>query len=322
MKNNSEYTKYLNPGALSKLSNLELKAKFVVEGFMTGLHKSPYHGFSVEFAEHRQYMPGDDLKHLDWKVYARTDKYFIKQYEEETNLKAYILLDISKSMDFSYSKATKSSSLKKLFSKEKKESPDSGITKLEYGSYVAASLSYLMLLQRDAVSLTVYDTKIRKFIPARSTNANLKLILKELANVKSTEATGTAECLNIIADKINRKGIIIIISDLFDNQEEVMKSLRHFRYDKNEVILFHVLDPIEMSFIDSAPVRLIDSETKEELFSQPADVRKEYEKLMKNFTEKYKSECVKNNIDYVLLTTETPFDTALLKYLNKRRKSY
>jgi len=322
VKNNSEYTKYLNPAALSKLSNLELKAKFVVEGFMTGLHKSPYHGFSVEFAEHRQYMPGDDLKHLDWKVYARTDKYFIKQYEEETNLKAYILLDISKSMDFSYSKATKSSSLKKLFSKEKKERADTGITKLEYGSYIAASLAYLMLLQRDAVSLTVYDTKIRKFIPARSTNANLKLILKELASVKSSEATGTAECLNIIADKINRKGIIIIISDLFDNQEEVMKSLRHFRYDKNEVILFHVLDPIEMSFIDSAPVRLIDSETKEELFSQPSDVRKEYEKLMINFTEKYKSECVKNNIDYVLLTTETPFDTALLKYLNKRRKSY
>lgn len=322
MKNNNEYTKYLNPAALSKLSNLELKAKFVVEGFMTGLHKSPYHGFSVEFAEHRQYMPGDDLKHLDWKVYARTDKYFIKQYEEETNLKAYILLDISKSMDFSYSKAAKSSSLKKLFSKEKKEKTDTGITKLEYGSYIAASLAYLMLLQRDAVSLTVYDTKIRKFIPARSTNANLKLILKELASVKSSEATGTAECLNIIADKINRKGIIIIISDLFDNQEDVMKSLRHFRYDKNEVILFHVLDPIEMSFIDSAPVRLIDSETKEELFSQPSDVRKEYEKLMINFTEKYKSECVKNNIDYVLLTTETPFDTALLKYLNKRRKSY
>lgn len=322
MKNNNEYTKYLNPTALSKLSNLELKAKFVVEGFMTGLHKSPYHGFSVEFAEHRQYMPGDDLKHLDWKVYARTDKYFIKQYEEETNLKAYILLDISKSMDFSYSKASKSTSLKKLFSKEKKVKEETGITKLEYGSYVAASLAYLMLLQRDAVSLTVYDTKIRKFIPARSTNANLKLILKELANVKSTEATGTAECLNIIADKINRRGIIIIISDLFDNQEEVMKSLRHFRYDKNEVILFHVLDPIEMSFIDSAPVRLIDSETKEELFSQPADVRKEYEKMMKDFTEKYKSECVKNNIDYVLLTTETPFDTALLKYLNKRRKSY
>lgn len=320
MESKTEYTKYLNPSALSKLTNLELKAKFVVEGFMTGLHKSPYHGFSVEFAEHRQYMPGDDLKHLDWKVFARTDKYFIKQYEEETNLKAYILLDISKSMDFSYSKMSKSTGIKGLFNRNTKT--EDGITKLEYGSYVAASLAYLMLLQRDSVSLTTYDTNIRKFIPAKSTKANLKLILKELTNIKSSEATGTANCLNVIADKIKRRGIIIIISDLFDNHEEVMKSLRHFRYDKNEVILFQILDPVEMSFLDSNPVRLIDSETKEEIFSQPFDIKKEYSDIMKKFTDKYKSECMKNNIDYVLLTTDTPFDTALLKYLNKRKKSF
>jgi uncharacterized protein (DUF58 family) len=320
VESKTEYTKYLNPAALSKLTNLELKAKFVVEGFMTGLHKSPYHGFSVEFAEHRQYMPGDDLKHLDWKVFARTDKYFIKQYEEETNLKAYILLDISKSMDFSYSKMNKSTGLKNIFSKNKKSQEN--ITKLEYGSYIAASLAYLMMLQRDAVSLTTYDTSIRKFIPAKSTKANLKLILKELTNIKSSNATGTANCLNVIADKIKRRGIIIIISDLFDNQEEVLKSLRHFRYDKNEVILFQILDPVEMSFLDSAPVRLIDSETKEEIFSQPNDVKKEYSEIMKTFIEKYKSECMKNNIDYVLLTTDTPFDAALLKYLNKRKKSF
>jgi len=320
VESKNEYTKYLNPSALSKLANLELKAKFVVEGFMTGLHKSPYHGFSVEFAEHRQYMPGDDLKHLDWKVYARTNKYFIKQYEEETNLKAYILLDISKSMDFSYSKMNKSSGLKSLFNKGKKSQDN--ITKLEYGSYVAASLAYLMMLQRDAVSLTTYDTNIRKFIPAKSTKANLKLILKELTDIKSSEATGTADCLNVIADKIKRRGIIIIISDLFDNQEEVMKSLRHFRYDKNEVILFQILDPVEMSFLDSTPVRLIDSETKEEIFSQPIDVKKEYSEIMNNFIQRYKSECMKNNIDYVLLTTDTPFDAALLKYLNKRKKSF
>ena len=320
MESKTEYTKYLNPSALSKLSNLELKAKFVVEGFMTGLHKSPYHGFSVEFAEHRQYMPGDDLKHLDWKVFARTDKYFIKQYEEETNLKAYILLDISKSMDFSYSKMSKSTGIKGLFNRNTKT--EDGITKLEYGSYVAASLAYLMLLQRDSVSLTTYDTNIRKFIPAKSTKANLKLILKELTNIKSSEATGTANCLNVIADKIKRRGIIIIISDLFDNHEEVMKSLRHFRYDKNEVILFQILDPVEMSFLDSNPVRLIDSETKEEIFSQPFDIKKEYSDIMKKFTDKYKSECMKNNIDYVLLSTDTPFDTALLKYLNKRKKSF
>jgi uncharacterized protein (DUF58 family) len=320
VESKTEYTKYLNPSALSKLANLELKAKFVVEGFMTGLHKSPYHGFSVEFAEHRQYMPGDDLKHLDWKVFARTDKYFIKQYEEETNLKAYILLDISKSMDFSYSKMNNNPGIKSLFSRNKKAR--NNITKLEYGSYVAASLSYLMLLQRDAVSLTTYDTNIRKFIPAKSTKANLKLILKELTDIKSSNATGTANCLNVIADKIKRRGIIIIISDLFDNQEEVMKSLRHFRYDKNEVILFQILDPVEMSFLDSTPVRLIDSETKEEIFSQPIDVQKEYSEIMNNFIQKYKSECMKNNIDYVLLTTDTPFDVALLKYLNKRKKSF
>lgn len=320
MESKTEYTKYLNPSALSKLANLELKAKFVVEGFMTGLHKSPYHGFSVEFAEHRQYMPGDDLKHLDWKVFARTDKYFIKQYEEETNLKAYILLDISKSMDFSYSKMNNHPGFKGLFSRNKKDR--NSITKLEYGSYVAASLSYLMLLQRDAVSLTTYDTNIRKFIPAKSTKANLKLILKELTDIKSSNATGTANCLNVIADKIKRRGIIIIISDLFDNQEEVMKSLRHFRYDKNEVILFQILDPVEMSFLDSTPVRLVDSETKEEIFSQPVDVQKEYSEIMNNFIQRYKTECMKNNIDYVLLTTDTPFDVALLKYLNKRKKSF
>ncbi|MFZ4590779.1 MAG: DUF58 domain-containing protein, partial [Ignavibacteria bacterium] len=214
----------------------------------------------------------------------------------------------------------KETGLKSLFSKGKKT--QSGITKLEYGSYIAASLAYLMLLQRDAVSLTTYDTSIRKFIPAKSTKANLKLILKELTNIKSSEATGTANCLNVIADKIKRRGIIIIISDLFDNHEEVMKSLRHFRYDKNEVILFQVLDPVELSFLDSNPVRLIDSETKEEIFSQPYDVRKEYSEIMQRFTEKYKSECMKNNIDYVLLTTDTPFDVALLKYLNKRKKSF
>ena len=172
------------------------------------------------------------------------------------------------------------------------------------------------------MSLTTYDTSIRKFIPAKSTKANLKLILKELSNIESGNATGTANCLNTIADKIKRRGIIIIISDLFDNHEEVMKSLRHFRYDKNEVILFQVLDPVEMSFLDSNPVRLIDSETKEEIFSQPFDIKKEYEEIMKGFIEKYKSECMKNNIDYVLLTTDTPFDVALLKYLNKRKRSF
>ncbi|MDD5362162.1 MAG: DUF58 domain-containing protein [Ignavibacteria bacterium] len=320
MDKENEYRKYLDPSALAKISNLELKAKFVVEGFMAGLHKSPYHGFSIEFAEHRQYMPGDDLRFLDWRVFARTEKYFIKQYEEETNLKAYILLDISKSMDFSYAKIKSRTGLNKLFGNKK--SGSNNITKLEYGSYISASLARLMLLQRDAVSLTTYDTKIRKFIPPRSSNVNLKYILKELSETKATDATGTAACLHEIADKIKRRGIIIIISDLLDKQDEVLKSLRHFRYDKNEVIVFHILDPVELSFLDGNPVRLVDAETKEEIYSRPFDVKDDYSRAMKEFIRKYKDECIANNIDYVQLTTDTPFDIALLKYLNKRARNY
>ncbi|MCX6161571.1 MAG: DUF58 domain-containing protein [Ignavibacteriae bacterium] len=320
----NNYRKYLIPSVAARLSNLELIAKLVVEGFMAGLHKSPYHGFSVEFAEHRQYMPGDDLKHLDWKVYARTNRYYIKQYEEETNLKSYILLDMSRSMAYS-SELKKSDGKKSIFGQKKntKETipPDKQLTKLEYASYLAASLAYLMVLQRDAVSLTTYDTKIRKYIPPKSTNANLKLILKELSQIKPDDRTGTAASLNEIADKIKRRGLIIIISDFFDNQDEVISAFRHFRYDKNEVIVFQVLDPVEISFLKGNPVTLIDMETKEEMYSQPLSVQKAYTEAMSEFIHKYKTECRKNNIDYITLSTETPFDTGLLRYLNRRKKS-
>lgn len=329
MINRSDYRKYLIPSVIAKLSNMELKAKQVVEGFMAGLHKSPYHGFSVEFAEHRQYMPGDDLKHLDWKVFARTKRYYIKQFEEETNLKSYILLDISKSMTFnSQSNGTKDAGktpgIFDRFRKNKNsdsQKPVNGkISKLEYASYVAASLSYLMVLQKDAVSLTTYDTKIRKYVPPHSTKTNLKLILKELAAVKSLYRTGTAVSLNEIAEKIKRKGLVIIISDFLDNQNEVMNALKHFRYNKNEVIIFHVLDPVELSFLEGNPLTIVDLETREEMYSQPFAVQKSYREAMKEFINTYKTECRKNKIDYVLLTTETPFDTSLLKYLNKRSK--
>lgn len=329
MTGQSDYRKYLVPSVIAKLANLELKAKQVVEGFMTGLHKSPYHGFSVEFAEHRQYMPGDDLKHLDWKVYARTKRYYIKQFEEETNLKSYLLLDISRSMTYN-SKTGNSKTPQKnsgLFSRIRKnknistESTETEkISKLEYASYLAASLSYLMVLQKDAVSLTTYDTRIRKYVPPHSTKSNLKLILKELSAVKSKEKTGTAASLNEIAEKIKRRGLVIIISDFLDNQDEVMNALKHFRYNKNEVIVFQILDPVELSFLEGNPMTIVDMETREEMYSQPFAVQKSYREAMKEFIENYKSQCRKNKIDYVLLTTETPFDISLLKYLNKRSK--
>jgi uncharacterized protein (DUF58 family) len=325
----SDYRKYLVPSVIARLANLELKAKQVVEGFMAGLHKSPYHGFSAEFAEHRQYMPGDDLKHLDWKVFARTKRYYIKQFEEETNLKSYILLDISKSMTYNSKAPEAKTNLRSRgifgnLKKAKKENNESfksdKISKLEYASYLAASLSYLMVLQKDAVSLTTYDTKIRKYITPHSTKTNLKIILKELSAVKSLYKTGTADSLNEIAEKIKRKGLVIIISDFFDKQDEVINALKHFRYNKNEVIIFQILDPVELSFLEGNPLTVVDMETKEEMYSQPFAIQKSYKEAMKEFISTYKTECRKNRIDYVLLTTETPFDTSLLKYLNKRSK--
>ena len=306
---------------------MELKARLVVEGFIAGMHKSPYHGFSVEFAEHRQYMPGDDLKYLDWKILGKTDRFFVKRFEEETNLKSYILLDISRSMDFKSQNLTGTDSKKKnlfrkMFSKNEEETGSSfnSLTKLEYASYLAASFSYLMLLQRDAISLTTYDTKIRSYIPPHSTKANLQLILKELSNVNSLYETGTAKCLNEIADKVKRRGLVIIISDFFDNQSEVISAMKHFRYNKNEVIVFQILDPVEISFLEGNPVTLKDMETNEEIYSQPFAMQKAYRETIKEFIENYRSECRKNNIDFISLSTSTRFDTALLSYLNKRKR--
>lgn len=306
---------------------MELKARMVVEGFIAGMHKSPYHGFSVEFAEHRQYMPGDDLKHLDWKILAKTDRYYIKRFEEETNLKSYILLDISRSMNFDSGKFNGINSqtnnfFKKVFSKKEgiSRSKTGTVTKLEYASHLAAALSYLMLIQRDAISLTTYDTKIRSYIPPHSTKANLQLILKELSAINPLNETGTAKCLNNIAEKVKRRGLVIVLSDLFDEQNDVISALKHFRYNKNEVIIFQILDPVELTFLEGNPVTLKDMETREEIFSQPFAMRKAYQDVVKEFIENYKTECRKNFIDYNLISTDTPFDTALLNYLNKRKK--
>src|SRR5258707_312110 len=197
-----DYRKYLQPDVVAKLVNMELVARLVVEGFITGLHKSPYHGFSVEFAEHRQYMPGDDIKRLDWKIYGKTDRYYIKQFEEETNLKSYLIVDASRSMGFS---------------------SEGRMPKFEYASYIAAALAHLMIQQRDAVGLTLYDEKIRTHMPPHATKAYLREILRQLESSQPGNKTGTANSLHEIAERIKRRGLVIILSDLFDKPEEVMK---------------------------------------------------------------------------------------------------
>ncbi len=291
--------KYLQPAVVAQLANMELRARLVVEGFITGLHKSPYHGFSVEFTEHRQYMPGDEIKHIDWKAYGKTDRFYIKQFEEETNLKSYLIVDASRSMDY----ASKGN-----------------LKKFEYASYIAAALSYLMIEQRDAVGLTLYDEAIRVSLPPRATRLYLKELLKELELAVPAKTTGTAASLHLIAEQIKRRGLVIVLSDLFDKPESVMTALKHFRHKRNEVVVMQVLDPLERSFAFGSDAIFKDMETQEELMTQPWHIQKAYQQSMREFLGFYKQQCRENNIDYVLLDTSTPFDKALFEYLNKRKR--
>ena len=290
---------YLNPEVVSRLSSMELRARLVVEGFITGLHKSPYHGFSVEFAEHRQYMPGDEIRRIDWKVLGRTDRYYIKQFEEETNLKSYLLLDTSKSMAFK---------------------SEGTLSKLEYASSLAAALAYLMTRQRDAVGLVTYDVQMRKYMPPHSTKVYLQSLLAELQGLEAANQTGSGSALNAVAERLTRRGLVIVFSDLFDSPEDVMSALKHFRYSQHEVLVFHILDPRERNFSFGRDAIFRDMETQEELLTQPYQIQRAYQDSMKEFIEYYKRQCRDQRIDYVLLDTGTPFDTALFEYLAKRQK--
>jgi uncharacterized protein (DUF58 family) len=297
-----DYKKYLDPSVVSKLGSLDLKARLVVEGFMVGLHRSPYHGFSVEFTEHRPYMQGDALKNIDWKVYGKTEKYYIKQFEEETNLRCYVLLDSSKSMGF------------------KSESVD--VTKLEYSITLAAALSYLMNKQSDAVGLSIYSESIIKYLPPKTSRAYFQEILKSLSDVKPLSKTNTATCLSEIAEKIKRRGLVIILSDFFDDVNSTLSALKHFRYQKNEVIVFQILDPIERSFSFGRDAIFRDLETEEELTTQPYQIQKAYRESFNEFINKIKTECYNSSIEYNLIDTTIPFDKALFSYLQKRSRLY
>jgi uncharacterized protein (DUF58 family) len=294
-----DYRRFLRPDVVSKLSGMEIKARLVVEGFIAGLHKSPYHGFSVEFAEHRQYMPGDPLKNVDWKVYAKTDRFFIKEFEEETNLKAYILVDTSGSMGYS----------------------SNGVNKLEYSCYLSAALSYLMLKQRDSVGLVLFDQNIKKYIPPKSAlRSHLHVILQELDKLEPSQTTNVSFALHQMAERIKRRGLIILISDLFDDPDKVINGLKHFRHKKHEVIVFHVLDPKERNFAFPELAIFKDLETNEELMTSPWQIRKEYTERFKALVSKYTLECRESLIDYVLLDTSVSFDYALFSYLSKRQR--
>lgn len=298
MSPQNDYRKYLRPDVVSRLSRLDLVARLVVEGFITGLHRSPYHGFSVEFSEYRPYMPGDPIRNIDWKVWGRTDRYYVKQFEEETNLKAYLLLDASGSMGYSSGQ----------------------LTKLRYATFLTAALSYLMLLQRDAVGLVTFDKEIRSYLPPKSVLSYLHILLTELDSLKTGGETRLSTTFHELAERIKRRGLIIVFSDLLDDQETVLTSLKHFRHQKHEVIVFHILDPMERNFTFQKDTLFIDIETGEKIQTQPWHIRSEYRAAVNEFLDHYKRECRQHRIDYVPIDTSQPFDTVLFNYLAKRKK--
>jgi uncharacterized protein (DUF58 family) len=290
--------KYLTAEAVNRLQNLGLVARTVVDGFIAGLHRSPFHGFSVEFADHREYSPGDSLRHIDWQAYARTDRYFVKQYEEETNLRCHILLDASASMSYR----------------------SGAVSKFEYGAYLAASLAYLMVRQRDTVGLVTFDSTIRFRMPPGGTTAHLDRLLVELENTKPSARTGIAQTFHALAENITKRGLIIVISDLFDDEKEIFRALRHFRHKKHEVVIFHVLDPYELTFPFDRMADFFDLESPERIQADPRYVREEYLKEMNAYLESMRRGCADAFIEYALADTSVPFELMLTSYLDKRKR--
>jgi len=290
--------RYLDPKTLTKISRLDIIARLVVEGFVTGLHRSPYHGFSVEFAEHREYVPGDDIKHIDWKVYARSDRYYIKQYEEETNLTATILVDGSESMRYK---------------------SDGGYpSKLDYACYVAASLTYLILRQRDAAGLVVFDDEIRNFVPPASSPSHRNLVIDALQNIEPHEKTGLGPVLHQMAERVRRKGLVVVISDLFDDPGAILSGLRHFRHRRHEVIVFHVLDVAERTFPFSSMTRFEGLEDLGHVICDPGALRRAYLEELDAYVNEIRHGCRADRVDYVPLDTSVPLDVALTSYLATR----
>ena len=287
----------MTPELLSKLQNLSIKAKYVVEGFMIGLHKSPYHGFSVEFSEHRPYGIGDEVKHIDWKLWSKTNKYYVKQFEEETNLKANIILDQSNSMDYG--------------------SDDSN--KFEYAKILAASFAYILIKQQDAVGLSLFNETINKLIPPRSVPSHLNILLSNMENAKPSKKTNIANALHYSAEGISKRGLVIVISDLMDDSSKIINGLRHLRHKGHEVIVFHIIDRNESTFNFNERVKFIDNETAEAITTDPWHIAKDYIQLFDKFCQTLKAGCRQNRIDYIPLHTDEPLDTALTELLVKRK---
>ena len=286
-----------DPLVLARLSNLYLKARWVVEGTMSGIHRSRSKGFSVEFEAHREYSPGDEIRRIDWKALGKFDKYFIKETEDETNLRAHLILDISASMDYS----------------------SNGISKFAYGSILTASLAYLILKQQDAVGLVTFSDRIESFIPAMAKRGYLIELLNALEGQTPSGETALGKILQEIAGKINRRGLVILVSDLLDEPEEILEGLRLFRFKGNDVIVFHLMDAAELDLPFDGNILFEDmEETRLRVTADPQAIRQVYRKVVEEYTNHLRKQCQEKSIDYNLLSTATPLDHALVSYLSWR----
>ena len=290
----------LDPAVVARLGTLELKARTIVEGFLSGLHRSPFKGFSVEFAEYRQYIHGDDLSTIDWKVYARSDRYYVKKFEEETNLDCHLMIDVSGSMAYG---------------------SHHGMTKLEYGTCLAASIAYLMNRQRDAVGLTAFDERIVSMLPSSSRSGHLRATLLALDGLRPGRATDVAKPLHQLADSLTKRGMVVLISDLLDDPDAVIGGLKHFQFRGTDVLVFHVLDPDEMDFPFDRATRFEDLETGDEVTAIPRAVRSHYLSEIRSLIEHYRRQLGASGIDYQLLRTDHPLELALMSYLSTRARA-
>ncbi|MCG6155398.1 DUF58 domain-containing protein [Rubinisphaera margarita] len=292
---------YLKPEVIRNVARLDLRARFIVEGFLSGLHASPFHGFSVEFSEHRRYSTGDDPKDIDWLVYAKTDRYYVKKYQAETNITGYLLLDLSESMGYTFRQE---------------------LSKFEYAVSLAAALAYMMIHQQDPVGLVTFDEKLQTILGAKSRRSQLASILALLARAKPTGTTDVAQALQLFAPMIRHKSLVMLFSDLLVDPEPVMQSLRRLRHAGHDVIIFHILDEAEVSFPFSGSVALRDPETNDEMKFDASGIRQDYLDAVQALREQYRQECLTMGVDYVPLDTSLRFDKALVEYLSQRQARF
>mgnify|MGYP005835475417 CR=1 FL=1 len=292
--------KFFDPQLLARLEGLALRARRIVEGYISGVHRSPFHGFSIEFAEHREYAPGDDLRYLDWKVFGRTDKFYLKQFEDETNLVCTLLLDTSESMAY--------------------QGPGAAMSKLQYAQCAAAALAYLVLQQQDAVGLATFDHKIRALVRPSSNPSHFQDLLRVMEEAVPQHKTAAGAVLHELAERLKKRGIVVVLSDLFDHVDSLVTGLKHFRHRRHEVIVFHVLDPAEMDFPFQRTTLFRGLEQLPEVLVEPQAIRRAYLRQFGDYLRRIQQGCRMHQIDYVLMRTDRPLDLVLSSYLASRRR--